>query len=82
MNTVVGILIAVATMVPSWAVPAGTEYIAGGIIIASNVKTTIDTAKWVSGIVGSWKEPEETTVVDPAWQWVDGEEDEFIIEKN
>lgn len=81
-TTVVALVAAAATLAPSWVVP---EYVVAGIVVASNVKTAMDTATWANNMVQSWKSTPSNRpqdYIDPAWQWIEDESDMFLIERN
>ena len=81
-TTLVALVAAAATIAPSWVVP---EYVVTGIVVASNVKTAMDTATWANNIVQSWRStpPQRPKdYIDPAWQWIEDESDAFVIERN
>ncbi len=77
-----------ATYLPSIAyyVMSGTgiEIIVATIYAISTVKTAVSSAEYAYSWVKWAKEKRENVVPDnyEAWQWIDKEEDEFIIEKD
>lgn len=67
-----GIAIAVVQTIP-------TEYVAGAIVVGSNIRTTVETIKWAHSTAKWMFTPTAPDTVDTAWQWVDTEE--ILIEK-
>ena len=77
-----------ATYLPSIAyyVMSGTgiELILGAVYVISTVKTTVSSAQYAYSWV-KWarqKKEDERVERDEAWQWIEDDEDEFIIEKD
>jgi hypothetical protein len=79
-----------ATYLPSFAyyVMSGTgiELILGAVYVISTVKTTVSSAKyaysWVEWARRKERGQRQEGEADEAWQWIEDDEDEFIIEKD
>ena len=68
-----------ATLAVIQAVP--TEYIAGAIVVGSNIKSTVETVKWMHRTATWAFSTSSSDERDDAWQWVD-EDPALIIETN